>query len=104
MIRDDEKGWAYKNVNFRNTEELAALLSQIEMTVHAKNLIAGVESGFLWCLAEAIQSVSELSRREADDTEQHGLHGDAHNAGLLVDEAGRGHYLRFLRKAFAAAK
>lgn len=104
MIRGDENGAGYEDVDFRNTEELAALLSQIAMTVHAKNRFAGGESGILWYLAEAIQSVSQLAQRAEDDPQLHALYGDAHYAGSLADEAKREHFLGLLREAFSAGR
>ncbi|WP_421997062.1 hypothetical protein [Roseovarius confluentis] len=104
MIRGDERGAAYKDVDFRNTEELAALLWQIAMTVHAKNRIAGGESSFLWYLAEAIQSVSQLAQSATDDPQLQRLYGDAHYAGSLADEAKREHFLGLLSEAFAGTK
>lgn len=103
MIRGDEEGSACKDVDFRNTEELAALLTQIAMTLHTKNRIAGGENGFLWYLAEAIQSVSQLAQRAADDPQLHGLYGDAYHQGSLAEEAKREHFLGLLREAFSAS-
>ena len=95
---------ARKNVDFQSIEELAAILEEIGLTLHAKNRIAGGESNFVWHLAEAIRSMSELAASVDNEPDLHRLYGDAYQTGTLVDEAKRDHFFGLLREAFTARK
>lgn len=95
---------ARKRVDFQSVGELAALLDEIGLTLHAKNRIAGGESNFVWHLAEAIRSVSQLAASVDRKPDLHRLYGDAFQSSTLTGEAKRDHFIGLLSEALIARK
>jgi hypothetical protein len=95
---------AGKKVDFQSVEELAALLEEIGLTLHAKNRTAGGESNFVWHLAEAIRSLGQLAASVDGEPDLHRLYGDAYQPGSLAEEAKLVHFFGMLKKAFQARK
>ncbi|MDU8914167.1 hypothetical protein [Aestuariicoccus sp. MJ-SS9] len=95
---------ACKNVDSQSIEELANLLEEIGLSLHAKNRVAGGESNFVWYLAEGIRSVSQLAARLENDRKLHQLFGDAYHSGTLAEEAEHDYFFALLRDAFSASK
>ena len=87
-----------KDVDFQSAEELAALLEEIGLSLHAKNRIAAGESNFLWCLAEVIRSVGRLATKAEREPQLHRLYGNAYDPGDLQDEAMLEHFISLIRQ------
>lgn len=89
--------------NFGSPEGLAELLERIGLRLHAKNRIAGGESGYIWHLAEVIRGAGRLAARfDAEPEELHALFGDGYEAGTVAVEAQVEHFFGLLREELSA--
>lgn len=88
------------SVDFRSLDELAELLEGLGLRLHAKNRIAGDESGYLWHLAETIRKAGLLAARFGKEPELHGVFGDGQQAGTIPENEQQDHFLALLGKGF----
>jgi hypothetical protein len=86
-----------QTADFGSLEELAALLEAIGLRLHAKNRIAGGESGYVWHLAETIRNVGHLAARAGNEPELLALFGDGYSQGDIPREAQLEHFLSLVR-------
>lgn len=89
---------AKENGAFRSPQELADLLEDIGLRLHAQNRIAGGESNYLWHLAEVIRGAGRLAARfDAEHEELRALFGDGYDAGTILAKEQWSHFLEMLR-------
>ncbi len=87
-------------VDFTSPEQLAELLETIGLRLHAKNRIAGGESGYLWHLAEVLRAAGRLAARlDFEHDEMYALFGNGYEAGTVPAEDQQDHFLGLLREA-----
>ncbi len=93
-----------QTADFGSLEELAALLEAIGLRLHAKNRIAGGESGYVWHLAETIRNAGHLATRAVNETELLALFGDGYSQGSIPREAQLEHFLSLLKEQAVSRK
>ena len=87
-----------RNVNFSGPAELADLLEQIGMRLHAKNRIWAGESDYYWHLAEVIRKAGRLALLASTEPELTASFGDGEEAGAIPDEQKADRFLELLKQ------
>lgn len=88
------------SVDFRSLDELAELLEELGLRLHAKNRIAGGESGYFWHLAETIRKTGLLATRIVKSPELLEIFGDGRQAGTIPENEQQDHFLALLGEGF----
>lgn len=80
---------------FRNPEELKALLDLASRRLHYINRVAGGESHYIWHLAQMIKAVGDLADL-IDDAQTKADFGNGYSAGRLDDDQARTRIMELL--------
>ena len=87
-----------QEISFNSPEDLAILLEQVGMRLHAKNRISGSESVYYWHLAEVIRKAGLLARLAGTDLAMMVSFGDGYEAGTIPEEQKEDKFLELLKE------
>lgn len=82
--------------DFGSPEELAHLLERIGLRLHAKNRIAGGESGYLWHLAQTIRSCGRLAASASEPIFLETF-GDGYQTGSVPFAEQSDHFIKLVK-------
>lgn len=85
-------------INFHSPEDLAKILEQIGMRLHAKNRMSAGESVYYWHLAEVIRKAGLLARLSMSNPALKESFGDGYNPGTVPEEQKADRFLTLLNE------
>lgn len=88
---DEQRG------GFTGPEDLADLLEEIGMRLHARNRISAGESVYYWHLAEVIRKAGCLARLATTDPALEESFGSGYDTGTIPDEMKEGRFFELLK-------